>query len=744
MPEMKLPRENKAFSRAFPVFVSLTLFLSAGGLAAAIIAESGEAFFLGAVGAFVAALPAVLVLFVWIEAGFTGLGWDKAKERFLGSIKDRAPERSPLPVVLVVQTSIVALVVWQVALFASKSFKRVDLSALVVGAAAAIAFLAAAAVSALVKSPLSKLAAKVSASNRSWLPLASVFSTSAWCFALIAAAASAAAASMWRDLVAADLTVPLAVAGLNLGVAVVFFALFLALPNLLSGKARQGTFPALILMSALILVAGAVPMTRDNAALAAVNQIPGIGIGIEAGRKLTDFDGDGFSSFLSGGDCAPFDSSIYPGAREIPDNGVDDNCSGSDSKGGSFDKPAPRFADPSTLCPRGDCNVVFITIDSFRTDQLTLYGSKEAIMPNLEQLARDSVVFDNAYTPGTGTILTVPCMLAGVFDSELKMDRRIKGPLPVHGDVDLISEDLSKAGVATLAVLEHYYLDPINQGWTEFYNPYSPTFYRETSVERQTDKIVEFLRKYKNRPFFLYAHLNEPHHDYLLHEGFDKWGDDLLGRYRSELVFTDHHLKKVFDTVKNELSERPTMIIVSADHGEGLGQHRIKYHNGGFYRELARVPLIVHHPAVSRRKLEEPVSLLDIAPTLRNLFGLDPYPKHVGTSLLGQILKGDELKNRTIYHQALYDQGGRYYNMVGITNKRYSLIHDMRRQTYEMFDIERDPHETKNLADESNPKFIELRKKMDDWLEAIGLDASFVHRDWEEAPPGARRPKKGK
>jgi arylsulfatase A-like enzyme len=319
------------------------------------------------------------------------------------------------------------------------------------------------------------------------------------------------------------------------------------------------------------------------------------------------------------------------------------------------------------------------------------------------------------------------------------MDNRVRGPLPVSRNVTLIQESLSQKGIVTLAVLEHYYLDPLNQGWTKFYNPHSNTFYRESTVARQVDKILEYIDAYQDKPFFLFAHLNEPHHNYLLHKGFDRWGTNTWGRYRSELAFTDHHLKRVFDKIDRISNRRPTLILLSADHGEGLGEHGIRFHNGGFYRELVWVPLIIHHPTLKPRQLEQPVSLLDIAPTLRNLYGLEPASRHVGTSLLGQIVNGDEYGERTIYHQGLYDQGGRYYNLVGISTKRYRLLHDMRNQTFEFFDLQNDPLEKNNLSDENGIPFQAMKKELLDWLEAIELKSSFVHRDWETAPPGAKR-----
>ncbi len=662
---------------------------------------------IGAAGAFAVLLPAALLLGAWLGPGFRGIAAADLRGRLLAAATVRDPSASVAPFVLLARAAVVFLVVWWAAGFAGVAYRRADLAALVVAAAAVIAFLAALAAGRFLGWLLRVPAQAATRSPRAWLPLASPLASALWAFALSAATAATAGWAMCADLAAADLSDVLAILAMHGG-------LLLALGGLLVVAHRPGSRAvralciAAIPVATVLVGAGIAGSPGGPVAAAAATRLPGIRLGMDLGRALAGRDG------------------------------IDHGKPGRAGSPGHWQKPPPRFADPSRLCPGGDCNVVLIGIDSWRADQLTFHGSSRMIMPRIEALAQKGVIFGNNYTPGPGTILTVPAMLAGVFDSQIAMTPRKKGPAPVADEVVLIQESLGKIGVATLAVNEHWYNEPLNQGWDVWESSWNPRFHLRSTAEAQADKIIRLLRAHKDERFFLYTHLEEPHHDYLLHEGFDGFGTDNLGRYRSELAFTDHHVGRIVDVIRGEITERPTLVIVSADHGEGMGQHGIKYHNGGFWRELTRVPLIVWHPALEHRVLDEPVALYDIAPTLRNLYGLPPREDHVGTSLLPQILDGDELSDRVIYQQGLYDQGGRYFNLVAVTRGSLRLMHDMRRRTYELYDVATDPEEERNLARDGDPRFEKMKTILEDWLAAVGLDATFVHRPWESKPPGAR------
>jgi len=146
---------------------------------------------------------------------------------------------------------------------------------------------------------------------------------------------------------------------------------------------------------------------------------------LESARAVLDFDGDGYSSLLGGSDCAPLNSQISPGAREIPGNGIDDNCILGD---------APRRINPTLQATAvspdkpSPIDVVLITIDTLRPDRLGVYDAAHRrtgrrTSPNLDQWASKATVFRHAYTAGGWTSVALPSMMRGVYPRRLRWTR---------------------------------------------------------------------------------------------------------------------------------------------------------------------------------------------------------------------------------------------------------------------------------------------------------------------------------
>ena len=420
-------------------------------------------------------------------------------------------------------------------------------------------------------------------------------------------------------------------------------------------------------------------------------------------RGITDFDGDGYSGLFGGGDCAPRDANVSPAMRDIIDNGIDENCNGADFTSDSvIAKVEPAFVDDHGLCEPDGCDFVLITIDSLRSDRLGAYTPGVALSPRVDAISNEGTRFDNAYCLGPGTILTVPQLFSVRHDTQLDLDwsrAREIGPRPLTEDNLLFPQVLSDNGYGTGGIAGHFYLEPLRYGFDLYENRREHwTSNQEVTSPRVTELAIDMYDQLASSsdPFFQWVHYYDPHHDYMPHEeGAEDWNDQ--DRYDAEVRFTDEWIGRFVDHVEANPTGRPLVWIITADHGEGLGDHGIRYHNRNFYDELCRVPLIFRVPGAEPRAITGPVSLHDIGATVLNLAGLPPQPVFEGRSLVDSIVGGAEDADRLVFHQAVYEQGGVDYEVFGVSDGSWRLFWDRLNGTVELFDAVEDRREEHNL-----------------------------------------------
>jgi arylsulfatase A-like enzyme len=328
---------------------------------------------------------------------------------------------------------------------------------------------------------------------------------------------------------------------------------------------------------------------------------------------------------------------------------------------------------------------IFLTIDALRAD-LVLSREQDSRLPELARLRDDAVSFSRARSPSPSTLSTVSSVFSGKYYSSLYWTK--------VGNVVLLREDesvrvpelLTRAGVRTVHSVGVHNLaaeSGIGRGFArelKTRRDYAP------AAEVMTQLLDELDRPGEQRGFF-YAHFVDAHAPY------DRGGKrgSSFERYLAELALVDHEIGRLrAELVARRLQPR-VVLIVSADHGEAFGEHGAHFHSTTVYDELLRVPLLVAMPGLAPRQVSEPVSLLDVGPTLLDLFGLATPEGFLGQSLLPLLLGRPFEARRPI----AADSGRRVQALL--FPGQIKAIRDIMRGTHEVYDLNRDPGELDDL-----------------------------------------------
>ncbi|MCU0692691.1 MAG: sulfatase-like hydrolase/transferase, partial [Polyangiaceae bacterium] len=256
-------------------------------------------------------------------------------------------------------------------------------------------------------------------------------------------------------------------------------------------------------------------------------------------------------------------------------------------------------------------DIVILSVDALRADHLGAYGYKRRVSPHIDELARQGVVFERAYTAFPQTSYAVTSLMTG------KYVRPLVGHNIDHG-ADTLAGLCRAHGYFTAAF---YPPSVFSVDRTEL-----KLFEREdlgfehTRVEFATGEyrlgqLQHFLTNDddRSRRMLLWVHISEPHEPYSVHEGYD-FGSSDIDRYDSEVAKSDDLVGQAVRAVREVRSN--TVLIVTSDHGEEFGDHGGVFHGSTVYEEQVRVPLLVVAHGLEPRRVQEPVQLIDLMPTL--------------------------------------------------------------------------------------------------------------------------------
>jgi arylsulfatase A-like enzyme/Tfp pilus assembly protein PilF len=367
-------------------------------------------------------------------------------------------------------------------------------------------------------------------------------------------------------------------------------------------------------------------------------------------------------------------------------------------------------------------NVVLISIDTLRADHVGAYGFARPTTPNIDAVAREGVVFKNVHTPVPMTLPAHVSMLTGTLPPTHGLRDNLLNKLP---DASLtLAEMLKAAGYTTGAVVSSFVLDR-RFGTSQGFDSYDDQFQVVHKVgdlnERKGDETarvaVQWLESHKERPFFLFVHFYDPHDPYDPPEPFaSKWKEQ---PYDGEVAFADHCAGEVLSKLRELGLWDETVVVVTGDHGEMLGEHGELNHGFFIYEGALRVPLVVRVPRAAPRQVELPVSLVDIVPTVVSLAGI-PVPKEVQGIDLSPWLagRGSGGGARPLYAETVTPT--RYYgtsSLLGVIVDGWKYIETSRP---ELYDLRRDPAEAVNLLEREPARAASMGQTLVTILAAAG------------------------
>lgn len=374
-------------------------------------------------------------------------------------------------------------------------------------------------------------------------------------------------------------------------------------------------------------------------------------------------------------------------------------------------------------------NVLFIVLDAARALSFGVYGHSRKTTPNLDRLAAEGFVFDNAYTTAAYTLAAMSSVWTSQQPDRHHGDLAFSAKLPK--DRLMLAEVLTAQGIHTAAFVANSVAGAYNgfdRGFKEFDEPWKKYGSQASGFRNVVPGFLDRMKKDGTR-FFAYVHYREPHHPYdppapfntvfgpdapiprKLREGgavTDKWLKDInqgvikptpeeidhvRRLYDGNLAFADQE----FGYLRGELESRGlldnTVVMVIGDHGEGLFEHGYIGHNAQVFEESARVPLIVALPKAMRTanppaRIAPLVDLTDIAPTILDIFGLagagGSARAFQGRSLFTHLADpksaaaGDsrEILTRTVWSRPVY----------ALRNTSHTFIYNTARDESSLFD----------------------------------------------------------
>lgn len=426
-----------------------------------------------------------------------------------------------------------------------------------------------------------------------------------------------------------------------------------------------------------------------------------------------------------------------------------------------------------TAAKRADANapnVVFVLIDALRADRLSYTGYPRRTSPFIDQLASGGTVFTRAYSHGNRTMIAMPSLFTSKYPSYARVIRNNDWWVPLSDEQTTIAEMLRDSGYATFALMSNPYLKRpfgLTQGFDrveEFNDGYLHLVLHRlllksglasrpryamglpANATEVTGAALAWLRrKPADAPFFCYIHYMDVHQPYLPPESFEDMftldprlrsidprelttrtvdvvhtpgsllGEDDLTRlsdlYDACIRYVDSEIERLVEAAVSR-NDRPTIVIITSDHGDEFQEHGQLYHTNLLIEELIRVPLLIwRSDRPESRRVEKLVRHIDVLPTIAELTGARAHFDIVGRSLVPELNSGAE--GPAVYLIA----EGEYCSAV--VEQGWKLMRVDTTSTIALFDLTTDFGARHDVADKEPRTFKRMLETLDLYFEGV-------------------------
>lgn len=389
------------------------------------------------------------------------------------------------------------------------------------------------------------------------------------------------------------------------------------------------------------------------------------------------------------------------------------------------------------LRPASGPNIVLITIDTLRRDCLGIHGNDRNISPNIDRLGRRGVIFRKAVSQAPWTLPAMGSIFTSLYPSQHGANVVERG---LGKQLTTVPEILRNAGYSTIGLTSHILIGRkygFDQGFDHFDQSRS-LWKADVTSELLTERALRYLGSGSDEPVFLWVHYLDPHHAYIGHPQFElarqrgrysenysirqleKRVDEIrpdeirhvVDLYEEEVAFTDAAIGRLIEHVEDLPWTRPTVFLLTADHGEHMMERGRFGHGDDLYRQLLDVPLLVGGDIDEELRghvVDSPVETRQIAPTVLDLARLE-HDAIVGVGLLRIAKK--RAREPTVSFAESTGAGGK----IAAANQGWKLIRNLADGSEELYRIDEDPDELVSLVDSDSPvvaaKLAELREAL--------------------------------